>query len=454
MPPEHPSSFGGGATESTLNPFILIAMIIAIVLILSLPRKFAGLPLLLITFMVPLGQSVVLGGAHFFVSRIIILFGLLRMLSSQQRRGRLLAGGYNSIDRALLWCTICQVVAVVLLFQNVAAINNQCGFLIDVLGAYFLLRFFIHDKEDLFRILKCLAVVAVIGGVGTTIEQTSMFNVFSLIGGAIQTPEIREGRIRAQGFFAHPLLAGTFGATLFPLYLSLWKSGKAPISALLGALGTTVMTINSYSSTPLLAYAGGIVAVCLWPVRRQMRTVRWVILSALLSLAIVMKAPVWFLMTRIDLTGGSSGYHRAQVVDQFVNHFSDWWLMGVKETGSWGWDMWDTQNQYVNIGQTGGLVAFVLFITMIVLCFRTLGNAQKATVHDPKQEWLLWIIGSSFFAHLVAFFGVNYFDQSRVNWLALLAMICAVTASGRQQIYNSREVQPDLIPATHDAGVV
>ena len=37
------------------------------------------------------------------------------------------------------------------------------------------------------------------------------------------------------------------------------------------------------------------------------------------------------------------------------------------------------------------------------------------------------VLGSALFANVVAFFGVNYFDQSRIAWFALLAMVSACT---------------------------
>jgi len=141
-----------------------------------------------------------------------------------------------------------------------------------------------------------------------------------------------------------------------------------------------------------------------------------------------MKAPVWFVIAHIDLTGGSSGYHRAELIDQFIRHFSDWWLIGTKDAGTWGWDLWDTQNQYVEVGESGGLAAFTLFIAMIFLCYKRIGRARKALEGRKREEWLLWFLGAALFANLAAFFGVNYFDQSKVNWFLLLAMISAATA--------------------------
>lgn len=126
------------------------------------------------------------------------------------------------------------------------------------------------------------------------------------------------------------------------------------------------------------------------------------------------------------MTGSSSGYHRAELVDQFIHHFLDWWLLGVKDTSDWGLDMWDVQNQYVNVGETGGLLAFVFFILVISRSFGMLGDARKRVDGDKGKEWMLWCLGSAMFANVVAFFGVNYFDQSRIWWFILLAMISAI----------------------------
>jgi hypothetical protein len=141
----------------------------------------------------------------------------------------------------------------------------------------------------------------------------------------------------------------------------------------------------------------------------------------------VMKAPVWFLLARIDLTGGSSGYHRAELVDQCIRHFWDWWLIGTKDAGTWADDMWDSQNQYVQVAETGGLAALVFMIVMVKRLYANLGNARKevakSLVKSKEQQWSLWLLGSALFAHLTAFFGINYFDQSRIGWFLLLVAI-------------------------------
>jgi hypothetical protein len=430
--PEGPAQshyFGGGGTETVLSPIVLVAMLIAILLILLLARKYVIIPVLLIAFLVPVGQSVYAAGVHWVVLRIVILAGLLRVGAMKfSSKKPLLAGGFNKIDQAFLICVIAQAIATSLLYMDPQALVNQFGILIDFLGGYFLLRALIQDESDTFRTLKCMALLTVVLGLCMVREQVALQNIFGQIGLGRIVPEIREGKIRSQGVFQHSLTAGTFGATLLPLFFLLWKNAKAKVLAAAGILGCTVMTICSNSSTPLLAYVAGVLGMCLWPIRKKMKIVRWGIVIGLLGLQMVMKAPFWFVIAHIDLTGGSSGYHRAELVDQFIRHFSNWWLIGTKDAGTWAYDLWDQQNQYVGVGEGGGLLALVFFIAMISRSCAKIGVARKA-VEGLRKEWLLWFLGAALFANLVAFFGVNYFDQVKMVWFALLAMISATTTS-------------------------
>src|ERR1700676_5572360 len=81
MQPEN-LRFGGGASDTVLHPIVLVAMLIAIALIFLLPRKYVLWPVLSATFLIPLGQEILIGGLHFFVFRIIVLAVGVRMLAS------------------------------------------------------------------------------------------------------------------------------------------------------------------------------------------------------------------------------------------------------------------------------------------------------------------------------------------------------------------------------------
>ena len=124
----------------------------------------------------------------------------------------------------------------------------------------------------------------------------------------------------------------------------------------------------------------------------------------------------------------SEGIHRAMLVDNFIMHFRDWWLIGTNQTGNWGWDMWDLSNQYVAEGEKGGLVTFICFVAIISLSFRRLGKMRKQVEGDRKQEWFFWSLCAIMAAHVFAFFGVSYWDQMAIGWWAFLAMVSAATA--------------------------
>jgi hypothetical protein len=47
---------------------------------------------------------------------------------------------------------------------------------------------------------------------------------------------------------------------------------------------------------------------------------------------------------------------------------------------------------------------------------------------DRKREWFFWLLGVTLFAHVVAFFGIDYYDQMKFVWYVLLAMIVATAA--------------------------
>jgi hypothetical protein len=425
----HGQQFGGGADQTTLHPIVLVAMLLAMVLFFALPRRHVIVPVLFSIFLIPLGQQFYFVGVHFFACRLLVLAAFIRaMVEKAPKQKSLYAGGWNSIDTAFTCYVVISAASTLTLNFNGPALVNQIGYLWDYLLGYLLLRSLIQNEQDSLLVIKCFAGIMMLHAGAMLVEQAKMLNVFGLLGGVAAVPELREGKVRSQGVFQHSLTAGTFAAIAIPMYILLWRSGRAKPLAIVGLIAATVMTITTQTSTSLLTYVAGIVAVLMWPMRNHMKQVRKSLVAILVTLQLVMKAPVWFLIARIDLTGSSSSYHRAELIDQFVNHFSSWWLIGTKDAATWGWDMWDAQDMYVSVGEAGGLAALVFFILVISRSFAALGNASKR-VTSTKQMWLLWLLGAALFANVVAFFGVNYFDQVRMAWFAMISMICACTAS-------------------------
>ncbi len=430
MSPEN-FKFGGGAAQTMLHPLVLVAMILVIVLFFTLRRKHLITPFLLIAFLTPIGQQLVVGGVHLFVLRAVILAGLIRMLITKQPPGiSRIAGGFDNFDKLFVAWALLHSMAFILLYMQMGAVVNQGGYLCNCLGAFFLMRFLIRDGEDVERTVRVFALIAVVVAAGMLTEHFRNLNVFGLLGGLRVVPELRDGHVRAQGPFEHPLLAGAFGAIVLPLFFLLWRNRRYRNTALIGIASATVIVLLTSTSTSLMAYVAGIGGACMWALRKQMRVVRWGIVGMLVALSFVMKAPVWFLIGHIDLTGASSADQRAHLVDLFIRHIGDWWLFGTNANLKWGWDMWDTANQYVEEGYGGGLAAFLCFLGLIAVGFRRVGLARKR-VQGSSQDWYFWLLGAALFANVVAFFGISYHDQTQIAWYALLAMISATTIPTR-----------------------
>jgi hypothetical protein len=417
--------FGGGVADTLLHPLVAVMLALAIVLILVLPRKYVIAPLLLTIFFVPRGQVLVLAGAHFTIARMLILAGLTRKATS--RRAPRLAGSVGSIDRMFILWALSSLIIFSIQWMDSRALIKSLGDLLDALGGYFVLRFLIQDREDVVRTIKVLALVAIGSAIFMIGEQITGSNVFADLGG--MPPETtRDGKVRSQAAFEVFITAGTYGATLLPLLIWLWSDAKSRMFSFLGMIGATVMVLTCHASTTLSAYGAGLLALCLWPLRKGMRFLRWGLAFTLLALHIVMHGPVWSLIEKVDLTGSSSSYHRYMLIDNCIRHFSDWWLLGYRDYANWGFDMWDLSDQYVGYAVTGGLLTLVLFIAIISRAFASLGNARKAVEGDLKEEWLLWCLGAALFSHVVAYFGIGYFDQMQFAWFTHLAIVCFVSS--------------------------
>jgi len=427
--------FGGGG-QTDLHPAALIILIAACILISVLPRRYAYVPVLLAALLVPVQEGVILGGLHFTLSRILLFFGWLRLLAVRVREG---SSGmrWTSVDKIFIAYCLANAVMFFLLWGEMDALVNRFGFLLNALGMYFFMRNFVRSETDLDRVAKTLAWFMVMLAVFMVNEQITGRNVCSVLGGVPEITSVRDGKIRSQGPFAHALTAGTVGAVLSPLFFGLWwQRRRSKAVAWAGAAASGAVAACSMSSTPVLVLVAGWFALAMWPLRRHLRWFRWGTVVLLVGLHLVMKAPVWALIGRIDLTGSSSSYHRFALVDQFIRRFGEWWLVGTRYTYNWGWDMWDNINTYVAQGTDGGLLTFVLFIALIAVAFHRLGVARKAKASHPEHARRLWVLGSMLFAHTVAFWGIGYFDQSSVVWYVGLAMIATAVSLkpvGRQR---------------------
>jgi len=387
---------------------------------------------------------VVLGGIHLTPLRILILPVLARRASF--RKSEKYPGGFNGMDRmAILW----SVSAVVMFWvQFPEAIVTGLGVLVDTFGGYLAVRFLIPDGQAMRKAIRVIAVVCVIQGIPMVIEQIAHINVFGLVAGVPLAPAVREGHIRASGTMGC-LTAGPFAGALIPVFLWLRTERGSRMIAYVGLAAATAMVVASYSSTSWMALAGSLIGLAFWPLRKRMRMVRRGLFCTIVGLHMVMKAPVWALIARIDLTGSSSGYQRFTLVDMTIRHFSTWWLIGTPDYVNWGWDSYDLCNQFVAVALTGGLLPLIAYIAILSRSFGAIGTARKAVAGMRGQEWFYWCMGSELFSMVMTHWGINYVGVLLMDLFVFVACVSVATSEAREsearRLERPAEAQP--VPA-------
>lgn len=411
-----------------MTMFGIVFLAIAVILILILPRRYAALPIIFAACYMTLGQFVMISVFHFSGLRILIFFIVIRLLIKRE----LTDVSFNRIDYTFFIWVIVSIITYTFLNKSTDAFVNRLGFAYNAIGLFIAFRFTIREMRDVEALIKAIAIIAVPLSLIMLIEYFSGRNIFSFFGGVPEYTAIRDGRLRCQGPFAHPILAGTFGATLMPFICSLWFKEKSRMIAIAGFLSASIIVFVSSSSGPLIAYLAALMALCMWPLRNQMKLIRVGILIAVVGIHLIMKAPVWALIGRLGNLIGGTGWHRVELIDVTIGHIHEWWLIGVKTTAHWGLDilpdnpnMIDITNHYISEAVNGGFLKLGLFVLMLTFCFSALGKALKHS-DDKHTKSVIWSMGATLFAHMASFLSVAYFDQITTFWYMLLALIAAI----------------------------
>jgi hypothetical protein len=433
--------------QTNVHPLALSAVLILGLTTLALHRRLALVPLFFAATSLPMSQRIAFLGADFTLMRILLLLGLLRIIFKKEYNGF----NWGRLDSVVILWAVSSTTIMTLSHGTVDAFINRLGFSYDLLLTYFLTRVIVNSWDVVQSHARAVAYISVPISLLFFYESQTQYNLFSVFGGVNEFTWVREGRLRCQGPFEHPILAGTFWAACLPVLWHLRTCGKN--DRRLGSVGiicALVIVVACGSSTPVMSVAAFAFAMALFPFRAK-RRLMWV--SALIGIAclhlFIMKTPVWHLLARVDVIGGSTGWHRFVVFDAFVRNFSNWYLLGDTNVAAWGvWQMRDITNQYVLVGVLGGLVTLAFFLLTLVYCFGNVGRALTSMETDAAKirsyQLRVWLIGVAMFVHVVTFFGVSYFGQMITILyiqIGLAGFLGAMVETERQEHGNARCVR-------------
>lgn len=405
--------------QTVINPLALLITIVMCIIILFIKKERMTLPLILVVCFITQLQRIVIVGIDLPMVRVILITGFLRIIFSRDK----FTINVNSIDKIIICFIIFRTILNTILWSSVNTLIFMLGQGVEILGTYFLVRLTINDLDDYDIIIKTIIIASIPMAVFMIIEQTTGGrNYFSIFGGVPEFNLIREGKLRAQGAFSHPILAGTYGALLLPLSWGIWQKGER-LFPVIGISCAFIIVLASSSSGPIATLGASFFGIFFWIFNKYTKNVRRLFFLTIILLHLGMKAPVWHLISRIDLVGGSTGYHRFRLIDAAVHNFFGWFLLGIKDTGVWGRQLFDITNQYILEGTRGGIIPLILFITMIVKGFQTIGTARSVVGDNIILQKYIWAFGVILFAHTVTFISVSYFGQMVIFYYLHLGMI-------------------------------
>ena len=377
----------------------------------------------------PMNQVVALGPFTFTVVRMLIAAGCLRVMVRSERP----VGGFMRLDRLMvIWAAILLLTALFHLDPS-AQLVYRLGLVFDAFGTFLLFRIFVQGAGDLRRVCAIICVLLVPVAIAMVVERLTGKNYFALCFGDMG-PELRDGSYRAHGPFYHAILGGTIGAASLPMALYLWRDNRT--LAFAGACAAIGIVFSSGSSGPIMTLLIVVVAMALWWQRHTLPAIRWLTVIALIALQLVMNSPVYYLLARIDITGGSTGYHRARLIESAIEHFDEWWLVGTDYTRHWmasgipaNDQHTDLTNHYIAMGVMGGLPLMLVFIWMLVAGFAGCARALQLINDEPASEqFKVWILGCILFAHAMTFLSISYFGQVVFFFYLLVGCIGSVYA--------------------------
>jgi hypothetical protein len=408
----------------------ILSILLVVVLIGS--RRTAALGMIAGVLYLTGAQQVQVLGLNVFAMRFLEVAGFIRILS----RREFSFSNLNRIDRGLI--LVYSYTTIIYLLRSTAGDAVIIAQGLDALLCYFTFRGLIRDMEELQSFLRYFLILLVPYTLLAISESLTHRNLFSLIGGGAYD-WVRNGRFRCMGSFRNPDLLGTLGACFLPLYIGLACIKAERKLAILGIVLCLIIVWTCNSGGATSSAAIGVLGWAMWRIRFKMSLVRRTMAVTIILLAIVMKAPIWYLLARVSEITGGDGWHRAYLLDISFQHFDMWWLNGMRMADTWDWfpyslqDGADITNEFMIFGLNAGMGAMILFILLLIQAYRYLARALdsvRSNLHySGEKEFMLWGLGVMLTAHIVNWMGISYFDQIYVIWFMQLAAISAVSES-------------------------
>ncbi len=425
--------------NTTIYQSTVLLTVCLAVLTLLVPRKYFLAPFVLAACFVPTDQRIIMMDFDLTVLRMLVAVGVLRVfIYGEYRRF-----AFNAIDKLLLAWALCGAVIYVMRHGDAEAVINRAGFVFTGVGLYWLFRQNIESWSGIKRVIAMFAVCAILSLPLILVEWYTGANPFVYFGKVITS--VRQDQFRCQAAFPHSIMMGLFWTILAPLFLAFSRTDKHKVLYMSAFVASIIIIMASASSTPILVFAATMCVVGAFAWRQYTSVAAWCLAATTAALHVVMNAPVWHLLARINVIGGSTGWHRYNLIDKAIRNFDEWVFLGSRSTDHWGFGLGDVTNQYVLEGVRGGAVTLLLFLVMTYVAMKTCVR-QSLSCRDRKMQIRLWSFFAVMVAHCIGFIGVSYFGQITVLWYLTLA---AASLFAEQRVFLQKPARRSHYASTN-----
>ncbi|TRT46351.1 MAG: hypothetical protein EWV85_18765 [Microcystis aeruginosa Ma_QC_C_20070703_M131] len=421
---------------TTVHPVSFIMLMVTCIAIFACSRRGAIIAFFGMICFTGQAQRLVFFGVDFDFTRVLILVSFARILL----RKEFLAFQVFILDWLILSWALSTITATTLLWLDPGPVQRVLGHLLNSVGAYLVFRIMVTTPDDAIAVIKGLAVIAIPTSLLFIVEMFTSRNLFSSFGGVPEFTIIREGKLRCQGAFPHPIVAGCFWAACVPTFVALVAGiGNSRVLGFFGTGCALVIVFASTSSTPVFGLLAVVIGLGFWWIRFLVTPSLIATLVAIPTLHMVMKAPVWHLISRISAVGGSTSDHRYQLIDQCIKRFDEWAFIGTKSTLHWGHFLFDVANYYVVQCVNGGLATFLLFMAILITAFSLVNRTLNCHGDDDIPPYLVWAAGTCLLVHSFCFIGLAYFGQITQLLFLHLAIIAGLFSWSSQDAIEDDE---------------
>ena len=391
--------------QNFIHPFAGFIFLVTFIWTFCAPRRYLLWPVIMIACFISPAQRFAVLGFDFHFLRAISLVLLIRVLIFRDLKDVKFGKADAAVVGLLLTIILCTLAR-----AGVNPALSITGKMVEPFALYFVGRALVRTLEDIRYLLVGVSIIGIPVAIAFTVEQYTRYNFFSFFGGIPEMTVIRDGKLRSQGSFVHPITAGVFWASFAPMFISQILSRQTGILfVMIGWIGFMVCVICALMTNSSTSIAGLLIGVSCWSIyklRFRLRTIFWFCLFFGIVIHFAATSGLHGLIfTRISFVSGSTGYHRYMLFEGLLNNVQKWFVMGTNSR-MFNRAYIDICNQYVLVALDGGIVALTLQFAIIIMAFRAVGRALRKSTKS-SDSLLIYGVGVSFITALASFTAVS-----------------------------------------------